>query len=98
MATSKNKSRANIWAALDAANATTALNNYTTAAAAVATAQSLANTLDAKKDIVSSKVANNTDAVIAAASMPSTTKSIKVVDAAGAIVGYLAAYANASLT
>ena len=98
MATSKNKSRANIWAALDAANATTALSNFTTADAAIAVAQAAADALELKSDIVSSKAANNTVATIATASMLNTTKSAKVVDAAGATVGYLALYANASLT
>jgi hypothetical protein len=109
---SKSASRSKIWAALDAADATTALNNYTTAEAAIAaaqadatqgladaaTAQAAADALELKSDIVSSKAANNTAAVKTAAQMPSTTKTVKVVDALGATVGYAALYANADLS
>lgn len=112
MATRKNKSRKTIWAALDAADATTALSNYTTcdnaitalegvvatAQADIITAQDAVDALELKSDIVSSKAANNAAAVKTAAQMPSTTTTCKVEDAVGATVGYIALYANADLS
>ena len=111
MATRKNKSRATLWAALDAANATTALSNYVTASNTLSALDTVVDTavanvlvatdaldaLELKSNIVSSKTANNTTAVVAAASMPATTKSVKVVDENGNVVGYLACYLKATL-
>lgn len=137
MAVSRNKSRANIWAGIDAAtevagvvaaqaaadaaqvdatqaiadalaaqtdatqaiaDALAAQTDATTGIADAATAQAAVDALELKSDIVASKAANNTVATIATASMPNTTHSVKLVDEAGATVGYLAVYANATLT
>jgi len=112
MSTSKILARKTLWAAIDAANATLSNAAYSGITTQTITAQSDANdsvsnaalaqvdidALELKNDIIASKAANNADAVVAQGSMPNTVKTIKVVDAAGAIIGYMPVYATATLT
>ena len=98
-------SRKKVWAALDAANATTALANYAATQVDIAaveadivTANADIAALQAKSNIVSSKAANNAAAVVAHGAMPDTTKTCKVVNELGATIGYVAVYANADLS
>lgn len=98
MPTSKTLSRNTIWAALDAADATLSNAAYVITTAQIAAAQATLDALDVKKDIVAAKVADIATVVKAVGAMPSTIKSVKIVDAAGTTVGYVPLYANAGLT
>ena len=97
MPISKTISRATIWAALDAADATLSNAAYVITTAQIDAAQADIDALELKNDIIASKAANNTVVVKATGAMPATTKSIKVVDEAGATVGYAPLYATATL-
>ena len=51
-----------------------------------------------KLERINTDTANVAAAVVATASMPNTTDSIEVFDSDGASVGFVAVYANATLT
>lgn len=105
-------SRKNLWNMINAADATistaqyAALTDRMTAADTdadtvivdAATAQSAIDALELKNDIIASKDANNTAAVKAQGAMPNTVKTLKVVNEAGATIGYTPVYATATLT
>ena len=112
MSINKTTCRKTIWEAIDAAN--TAISNaqyaaidatatvVDTAADAVIVDIGLVQTdidaLELKNDIVASKGTNNAAHAIDFLNLPSTTGSIKIVDAAGVLVGYTPVYATATLT
>lgn len=80
------------------ADIVTANGNISTANDNISTANDDIAALELKSNIVASKAANNTTVVKAFDAMPDTVGTCKVVDELGATVGYIAYYANATLT